>query len=73
MNVKMQAEFVIDDICNTLLNPPQACDKYTKNEYMVGSSSVSWALVVLVIGIGIIIFSLIVLLWIFSLLPTAAI
>ena len=56
----MQAEFVFDDICNTLEDPPSSCKKYTDTVIHEGYDSIEWPTLVLVVALGIVLFSLIV-------------
>lgn len=56
----LHAEFVFDDVCNTLKSPPSACSKYTDpSSTLVETVSVEWPTLVLVIALGVLIFSLI--------------
>lgn len=56
----LQAEFVFDGVCNTLNNPPSDCKKYTEPISSVDENfTVEWPTLVLVIALGIVIFSLI--------------
>ena len=58
----IQAEFVFDDICNTLSDPPSSCKKYIDTVIHESFVSIEWPTLVLVVALGIFIFSLIVLL-----------
>jgi len=58
--VFIKAEFVFDDVCNTLTSPPGACSKYTDSTSTLETVSVEWPTLVLVIGLGVLLFSLIV-------------
>lgn len=56
----LHAEFVFDDICNTLSNPPKECSKYVESSTIFQTEvSTEWPTLVLVISLGILIFSLI--------------
>jgi hypothetical protein len=56
----MQAEFIFDDICNILLTPPEACRKYTQSTEAFEEVSNSWWTLLLVVVLGVTIFSIIV-------------
>lgn len=68
-----KAEFVFDDICNTLSNPPKECSKYVESSTIFQTEvSTEWPTLVLVISLGILIFSLIVLITLLSFVSTVA-
>ena len=58
----MQAEFIFDDVCNTLLSPPTACLRYVSSEAAVEVREVSseWATLLFVVTVSVVLFSLIV-------------
>lgn len=55
----LHAEFVFDDICNTLSDPPSSCKKYIDTVIHESFVSIEWPTLVLVVALGIFIFSLI--------------
>lgn len=57
----LNAEFIFDDICNNLINPPEACSKYTVGQTeLVSEVSNEWATLLFVVVLSVVIFSLIV-------------
>lgn len=57
----MQAEFIFDDICNTLINAPKDCQKYVTSETNIQEHVTNeWSTLILVIIIGLLLFSVIV-------------
>ena len=51
---------MFDDICNTLSDPPSSCNKYIDTVIHVDWFTIEWPTLVLVVALGILIFSLIV-------------
>ena len=66
----MKAEYVFDDICNTLSNPPEGCAKYVNDTVVVTYVKEYWLLLFVVIVLGFVIFSGLVNLDLFSLFCT---
>lgn len=56
----MQPEFIFDDICNTLTNPPPECSKYVEETHVEASVTNAWEIILLVVVVGFLVFSLIV-------------
>ncbi len=52
-----KAEYVFDDICNTLSNPPEGCAKYVNDTVVVTYVKEYWMLLFVVIVLGFVLFS----------------
>jgi len=57
MRGTLSAEYLFDDICNTLSNPPQECEKYVDETVVVTYVKEYWLLLFIVIVVGFVIFS----------------
>lgn len=58
---------MFDDICNTLVSPPEECQKYVGEQTVFEREvSMQWATLVLVVTGGLLVFSLVVLVLVVS-------
>lgn len=60
MKGSLSGEFIFDDICNTLTNPPKACNQYTRIKIYDERSFEDWFVIISVILLGAALFSLLV-------------